>query len=54
MYINKEMKKLISEGREILKNFGYWSNEMYDFNNKILDNQGLEKYNTITSIINRK
>lgn len=47
------MKKIIEEGGKLVKQYGYWSNEVYNFNNSILNKFTAEKYEKIQGEIKR-
>ena len=51
MYINKEMKTTIEEGKKIVKEFGYWSKEVYNFNNNNIEKFNHEQYQFIKGMV---
>jgi hypothetical protein len=51
MYITKKMEQVILEGKKIVNEFGYWSQEVKKFNNNLLTKFTIEKYNYIQDVI---
>ena len=54
MKLTKKENEILKQGIELSKKYGYWSKEVYDFNNKSRSNfKSQEKYMSIQNIMRK-